>query len=231
MENPEAGDSNGGKAQTGSAPRYGVVAAVLLVCVALLLGGGYVLGQRLRPRAGPAGVSAATATSSSASPSADSGGPGTSASAMPSRSGPAVAAASPETSSAAEQQVIEAYLRYWQVYSDAVLNLDTSHLNEVLAGPALQWVTDEVTGLKEKNTPAKVNVQHNYAVVRLGDTTATLVDNYVSQSVYVDPKTRQPLPRTDPPTHVEQSFDFQKVDGVWKIVGGNRTVQSASAQP
>ncbi len=109
-----------------------------------------------------------------------------------------------------------------------MLNLDPSHLNEVLAGRALQLVTDEINGLKAQDKPAKIDVQHSYAIVRFDQTSATLVDDYLSRSVLVDPSTKQPLPRSDPPTRVRQSFEFQKADGNWKILDGTRQTLPSS---
>ena len=200
--------------------RYGIVGAALFAVIAVLLVGGYFLGNHLRPPVGveqvvlPASPVPTQITAASSAPANASGTV-------------AVGSASPVASSTAESDVTNAYLRYWQVYSDAVLNLDSSHLGEVLDGQALGWVSDEIAGLKKQGKSAKIDVQHRYAVVRMNDTSATLVDDYVSRSVYLDPTTRQPMARTDPPTNVEQSFEFQKISGVWKIVGGTRTVQGS----
>ncbi|MFN8472168.1 MAG: hypothetical protein U0822_08270 [Anaerolineae bacterium] len=123
-----------------------------------------------------------------------------------------------------EREVEAAYLNYWRVYTDAMLNLDDSHLNEVLSGDALGWVRDEVRSAKADGRPVKIDVDHAYALTRTTPTSSTVVDQYVSRSVYVDPQTKQPLPRTDPPRRVQQSFDMQKMDGMWKVVGGSREV-------
>lgn len=212
---------------------YNAVGAALLGVVLVLLGAAFFLNSRLRPPTTietPIAVQAprpAVATPS-AIPTAAAASVSPSLTATPSIGSPTAestaqlppgvhVANTPE-----EREIEQAYLKYWQVYSDAVLNLDTSHLHEVLAGPALQWVTDEVNGLKAQGHPAKIDVQHAYGFSRVTETSATVVDQYVSRSVYLDPTTRQPLPRAGSPTRVLQSFDFQKINGVWKIVGGTR---------
>src|SRR5579885_3093833 len=43
-----------------------------------------------------------------------------------------------------EREIEDAYYRSLQVYSDALLNLDTSRLSEVLDGEALRSVAEEV---------------------------------------------------------------------------------------
>ncbi|SRR5581483_2826066 len=204
--------------ETPSGRPYWPIALALVVGVAVLVTAGVVLSGRFRT---PVGVQPAPSIPIATSPIAQAQGNTLVASQQLS---------SPAASSAAgaQQQIEAAYLRYWQVYSDAVLNLDPSHLNEVLAGRALQLVTDEINGLKAQDKPAKIDVQHSYAIVRFDQTSATLVDDYLSRSVLVDPSTKQPLPRSDPPTRVRQSFEFQKADGNWKILDGTRQTLPSS---
>nr|MDA8218666.1 hypothetical protein [Dehalococcoidales bacterium] len=122
-----------------------------------------------------------------------------------------------------ELEIEAAYEDYLRVYSEAVLNLDTSHLNEVLAGQALQLVTDEVNGLVAGGRPVKIiEDERMVALGGVTETSATVVDEYVSRSVYVDPSTKQPLPRTGPPMRVRQSYELRKVNGAWKIIDGTR---------
>jgi hypothetical protein len=121
------------------------------------------------------------------------------------------------------REVEAAYGRFLQVYGDAAMNLDTAHLNEVLDGQALQWVTEEINGLKAGGRPVKIIVDnHQIAFGPVSDNSATLIDEYLSRSVYADPVTKEPLPRTGPPNRVRQSYEFRKIGGVWKIVDGSR---------
>ena len=127
------------------------------------------------------------------------------------------------TQTPVQREVEAAYQKYLDVYAQAVADLDTSHLTDVLDGQALQWVTAEVNDLKAQGRPVKV-IEDNRILLfgRTTDTSATLVDEYTSRSVYVDPATKQPLTRSTPPTRVRQSYEFRKVGGVWKIVDGTR---------
>jgi len=197
------------------------VALPLFAFVVLVLVGGYLLTTRAHQPL--------ITTSSSARPSQ------TAQAATAASRATSLAANSPDAQKAAEtpeQQIRSAYQKYLDVYSQAVFNLDGSHLAEVLDGKALTLVTDEVNGLKSQGRP--VQIVEDQRFIALSDVTmqsATLVDEYTSRSVYIDPSTHQPLPRTGPPTHVRQSYVFQNENGIWKIVDGNRQTVSSSAQP
>src|SRR5579883_228391 len=118
---------------------YWPIALALLVGVAVLVTAGVMLSSRFRT---PVGVQPAPSISVAIPKSA--GIPASTAATAQQLSSAqsALGAATPR------QQIEATYLRYWQIYSDAVLNLDASHLSDVLAGKALQLVTDEVGGLK-----------------------------------------------------------------------------------
>lgn len=210
---------------------YWAVGLVLLAAVLVVLAAAFLLDRQLRPRVGieatattPALAQASTPPTAAPSPTV----PAAATPTAPAAAAPTVVASPtglPVASSPLEREIEAAYERYLRVYSDAVLNLDTSHLSEVLDGKALQLVTDEVNELKAKGRPVKI-IEDDRAIAlsRVTDTSATLVDEYTSRSVFADPNTKQPLPRTGPPTRIRQSYEFRKIDGVWKIVDGTREV-------
>lgn len=211
---------------------FWVVGLVLLGLVVAMLGGAFLLDRQLRPGVG---IEAALTTGAS-TPTLASGGtrPPTDQPTAPAGQVPAAAATPTETvavvriaSSPLEREIEAAFQRYLQIYSQAVWELDATHLHDVLAGQALRWVTDEVNQLKAEGRPVKiVEEERKVALARVTETSATVVDDYVSHSVYVDPQTKQPLPRTKPPTRVRQSYELRKIDGIWKIVDGTREVLS-----
>jgi hypothetical protein len=124
-----------------------------------------------------------------------------------------------------EREVEQAFWRFLQVYEEALLTFDKSHLGEVLDGPALRLVTREVDDLQAGGWPVKViEDDRSLTFADVTSTTATIEDRYVSRTVFVDPQTRQPVPRQDPPLRVLQTYEMRKVDGVWKVVGGTRDV-------
>lgn len=113
-------------------------------------------------------------------------------------------------------QVEQAYLRYWDVYADALLRLDASRLDEVLSKEALENHRQQVDELRGKNQPARVSVEHDYVITLVNDTTASVEDNYISHTVALDPETKEPVEK-DPNTRVRRSYTLEKVNGVWKV--------------
>ena len=205
----------------GGSARFPIVTAALVAVVALLLAGGWYAGQHFRGRVGmepAAGVAAPSA-----------------AAVAPVGVAPISAEANPSTTSpapTAEQQIRRAYQHYLDVYSEAVRTLDPGHLSEVLDGNALKLVTDEVNGLKSQGRPVQiVEDQRFIALTSVTDQAGTLIDEYTSRSVYIDPATQKPLPRTGPPTHVRQSYVFRNEEGTWRIVDGTRENLPPAPQP
>jgi hypothetical protein len=120
-----------------------------------------------------------------------------------------------------ETEVERALSEYWRIYSDAVLNGNTSRLHEVLEGDALRWVTDEVNDLRAKGQAAKIVLAEQVASIEhVSETRATVAHRYVNHSVYVDTLTKQPRVASDGPIRVLQTYDFRKTDGRWKIYSG-----------
>ena len=113
-------------------------------------------------------------------------------------------------------QIEQVYLHYWDVYTDAMLHLDTSHLNEVLADKALQNHIEQVTAQRNKSQPVRIRVEHDYRITLVDQVTASVEDNYINHSVRLDPKTLEPTEQ-DPNQHVRRSYTLKKVNGVWKV--------------
>ncbi|MGH2728816.1 MAG: IMS domain-containing protein [Actinomycetota bacterium] len=113
-------------------------------------------------------------------------------------------------------QVEQAYLRYWDVYADALLRLDTAKLGDVLTGEALANVRSQVEQQRTKNEPVRVRVEHNYRIVIMDATTSSVDDTYVNHAVRIDPQTKQPT-EADPNESVRRTYTLKKVDGVWKV--------------
>lgn len=113
-------------------------------------------------------------------------------------------------------QVEQAYLRYWDVYTEANRNLDTSRLAEVLTGDALRDVRDQIEEQKAKNQPVRIRVEHDYHVILVDASTATVEDTYVNHSQRLDPKTGQTVD-PDPNQRVRRTYTLKKVNGTWKV--------------
>jgi len=121
-----------------------------------------------------------------------------------------------------EKEIETAYLRYWEVYRQAAATDDTSHLNEVLAGDALKWTTDELNQRKSQGRGADIRTNHTYFLRRVTADTAEVDDQYTDNSVWIDLKSGQLVPRTAPPDTVVATSQLHKMDGVWKVVSGTR---------
>lgn len=125
--------------------------------------------------------------------------------------------ASPTPSSTDIKATVEqAYLHGWDVWADALLKLDTSHLSDALSGDALTKVTTQVEEQRRKNQPVRIRVEHNYIIALINSTAASVDDRYINHSVRLDPKTQQPIEK-DPNQRVHRSFTLRLVNGIWKI--------------
>ena len=113
-------------------------------------------------------------------------------------------------------QVERAYLRAWDVWADSLLTLDPSRLPEVLTGRALEVITGQVEEQAGKNEPVRIRVEHNYTIVLVNATTASVEDRYVNHNVRLDPETLEPI--EEDPNHRERTtFTMKLVDGTWKL--------------
>jgi hypothetical protein len=115
-----------------------------------------------------------------------------------------------------EEEVEAAYLRSWDVYSEAVAALDDSGLEESFAGPALETVRADVASLREDNTPARMDVEHDFTI-EISEEVARVVDNYVNHSVLLDGSTGEPI-EADPNETLRYEYLLQQIEGTWQVV-------------
>ena len=115
-----------------------------------------------------------------------------------------------------EAEVEAAYLKSWDVYTEAVLTFDTSKLAETFAGPALELVRADVQKLHADNTPARMRVEHSYEI-EVADEIARIVDKYLNHSVLVDADSGEPT-EADPNKRVNYEYTLQETEGTWKVV-------------
>lgn len=214
---------------------YWPVAAGLLGIIVVLVVGGFLLNSRSRGNTGAAGgpiVSAAVSPAASAGSAAilaNSTAPPPASSAGSSTPASANASAVPSSSSNSplEQEVTAAYEHFWDVYSNAVLQLDSSQLSQVATGEALQQLQAEVDALRKRNRAVRVVVTHHYMVFNVTTTQATVYDEVNNQSFTVDPVTKQP-PQGSSQSDIEKdTYFFQKADDVWKVARSTRQQDSS----
>jgi hypothetical protein len=129
---------------------------------------------------------------------------------------PSVMATATPTASV-EMEIISAYLKYWDAYTNAVLNLDVSAVDGMARGEELQAIRDEVDELKAKGLAVRTVVTHNPVVIQVTGDTAVLQDEMVNNSFYVDPKTKDPPVASGSGEVLRDTFYLQKVNGVWTV--------------
>jgi hypothetical protein len=120
------------------------------------------------------------------------------------------------TSTDVRVQSEQAYLHYWDVYANSMLNLDASRLPDVLAEAALQNHRQQVEAQRTKNQPVRIRVEHDYRITVVSTDAVSIEDNYRNHSVRLDPKTMQPVEK-DPDERVRATYTLKKVNGIWKV--------------
>lgn len=202
---------------------YWLVGLVLLALVVAMLVGAFILDKQLRPQVGIEGSPAATIQQVTAVPA---GGPTTQsqAEATAVNAAPVAGSSGDATKNTVppEREVEQAYLKYWDVYAEAMLTLDTTRLPEVAAGERLKQAVGEVEKLKAQGKAAKIQIEHKYFVFDVTNKTATVHDEYVNSSYAVDPNTKQPVGAPGESERLVDSYFFERTDGVWKVVSGVR---------
>ena len=117
-----------------------------------------------------------------------------------------------------EAEVIAAYLRYWELYAEAVLNLDHSVLIGAASEEELRQVQEEVETLRAEGVALRVVIEHRPTVIELTDTAATVFDEMTNNSFYVDPETHEPPEGEGSGETLVDTFFLEKVDGQWIVI-------------
>jgi hypothetical protein len=181
------------------------IGLALFALVLFILAGAFYLNAQLKPKVGSEPVPTAPVPTP-----------------IPTRAGspPAAAGAFATATvnpSAEKAVVVAAYLHYWDVYSDALLTLDSSHLADVADGDELKRAQGYVGQLKAGNQALKIDVNHQYEVSSVTTDTATLEDQIVNRSYLIDSSTKRPLGSPESATPETISCRFQLENGVWKV--------------
>ena len=120
------------------------------------------------------------------------------------------------TTLSVEQEVEAAYLKSWDVFAEAALELDESKSSESYAGPALELVRSNVDRLRSENVRGRYVVDHDYQIETNGDA-ATVEDNYLNHSVKLNSSSREPI-EADPNERVREKYLMSKIGDQWKVV-------------
>jgi hypothetical protein len=114
-------------------------------------------------------------------------------------------------------EVTAAFENYWNIRIQALLDLDETHLAEVMGGDHLRVIAQRIEELRSQNRAVRTDVDHDIHVLDVSTNGAHVVDDYISNSVYVDAATREPLsePASD---ELRVLYRLEKSDGTWKVV-------------
>lgn len=114
-------------------------------------------------------------------------------------------------------EVGQAYENFWRVRSQAVLELDATHLSEVMDGDYLKKFEASIQSLAEQGRAIKTEVSLNYTVVLASADSAVVHDAIEDDSYYVAAGTQDPL--TEPANDLLRlEVTLHKIEGVWKVV-------------
>lgn len=127
-------------------------------------------------------------------------------------------AAQPTSTPNPEGEVLAAYANYWELYAEAVLNLDHSILTGVASEEELQQVQEEIETLRANGVALRVVIEHRPTVIELTDTSATVFDEMTNNSFYVDPETHEPPEGEGSGETLVDTFFLEKVDGQWMVI-------------
>jgi hypothetical protein len=116
-----------------------------------------------------------------------------------------------------EEEVEAAYLRSWDVYAEAMLELDPGGLSDSYATPQLERTRADVLDRKSDGRPVRITVEHDYRIAELRDDSALVVDRYRNHSVLLDPDSKDPV-EPDPNELIVEQYTLRKVSGEWKVV-------------
>jgi hypothetical protein len=129
--------------------------------------------------------------------------------------------ATPTVDPALAEEVGKAYETFWQVRSQALLELDTTHLDEVMDGDYLLNVQRRIDELRQEGHAIKTQVTLNYLVIQATPDKAKVIDDYKDNSVYVEIGTEDPL--TAPVNDQSRVlYELQNTAGIWKVIDSVR---------
>ena len=117
-----------------------------------------------------------------------------------------------------EGAVEAAYLRSWDVYADAVYNLelDEAALADVYAGEGLTTLREEIQRRIDDETPSLVRVDHSYGIAIAGSTAANVIDNITNHQTLIDPVSMRPV-EEDPNQVQLLNFKMSLIDEKWRV--------------
>jgi hypothetical protein len=119
-------------------------------------------------------------------------------------------------------EISQAYENFWQVKSQALLELDPNHLPDVMDDEYLADTQDLIEQLRAEGRAIKTQVSLDYTVVEASSNSATVVDFFVDNSIYVKLGTEDPLsnPTAD---RLRVLYRMQRISDTWKVIKSVRS--------
>src|SRR5437868_13701579 len=84
------------------------------------------------------------------------------------------------------REVEAAYSQYWDARAQAVWTLDAAPLDDVATGDEILALRRDVDQLRNDGRAIKVEVQHQFTVIRVDGDVAQVLDRLRDFSIYVD---------------------------------------------
>lgn len=119
-------------------------------------------------------------------------------------------------------QVINAYLRYWDVRVQAMANPASTELSleSVMAGEELAGARKTLSDFAGDARAYQAEVDHRLRVLSVAADEARIFDQYDLTSVRIDASTGEPLPNASHVVeHLESTYVLRPDGGSWKVVG------------
>jgi hypothetical protein len=128
----------------------------------------------------------------------------------------------PSATPSLEEEISQAYLDYWDAYRAALLELDASLVERVATGEQLERIRQEIEGFRAQGVALRVVVEHNLVIAEASPTEATVVDEIVNNSFFVDPVTKEPSTAEGSGEVLNDTYHLEKTDGLWIVTNGSR---------
>jgi hypothetical protein len=123
----------------------------------------------------------------------------------------------PSGTTSPEDEIMTAYLGYWDLYAAALLHLDQSLVSNVTSGEETKRIGDEIAQLRQQGVASRIVVKHRPVVLEASPTSAVVYDEMTNNSFYVDPKTLQPPAAAGSGNTLKDTFFLEKVNGQWIV--------------
>lgn len=133
--------------------------------------------------------------------------------------------ATPSPTATMEEEVVAAYLLYSEAYKKALFDLDVKHVEGLASGEQLQRIRTEIENLRAQGLAGRIEVSHKPVVIQISGNSATLLDEMVNNSFYVDARTKEPPVASGSGEILRDTFSLQKIDGKWVVTQSVRQKQ------